>query len=197
METARSFVREVEVWTPKGTDGWHRSVADASGARNDVVATDAAFRARERLVSRTLATSRPEMLARGGTDEDVAIALPTFRAQRLASIVVLRCKSLAGRGGCIEVWEPNGGSDLVHAEGYYGALSDFEVSSRLARFGRGKGLPGIAWDRHVPHLSSDHMGRRRRARRCLRRGNARPGSCTTAARARCRACRCPRPAGCS
>ncbi len=155
METARSFVREVEVWTPKGTDGWHRSVADASGARNDVVATDAAFRARERLVSRTLATSRPEMLARGGTDEDVAIALPTFRAQRLASIVVLRCKSLAGRGGCIEVWEPNGGSDLVHAEGYYGALSDFEVSSRLARFGRGKGLPGIAWDRHVPHLIDD------------------------------------------
>jgi hypothetical protein len=155
METARSFVREVEVWTPRATDSWQRRVVDASGTRTEVVAMDASFRVRERLVSRTLATSRPEVLARGGTDEDVAIALPTFRAQRLASIVVLRCKSVAGRGGCIEVWEPNGGSELVHAEGYYGALSDFELSSRLARFGRGKGLPGIAWDRHVPHLIDD------------------------------------------
>lgn len=155
METARSFVREVEVWTPRGNDLWQRCVADGSGTRVESVTADAGFRIRERLVSRTLATSRPEMLARGGTDEDVVLTLPTFRAQRLSSIVVLRCKSAAGRGGCIELWEPNGGHDLVHAEGYYGALTDFELSSRLARFGRGKGLPGIAWDRHVPHLIDD------------------------------------------
>jgi hypothetical protein len=134
METARSFVREVEVWTPKGTDGWHRSVADASGARNDVVATDAAFRARERLVSRTLATSRPEMLARGGTDEDVAIALPTFRAQRLASAT---SPSVGVAGAVARVHE-----DVLRQE--------------------------------AAHL---HLIRRR-------------------GRARCRACRCPRPAGC-
>lgn len=155
MEEARSFVREIEVWTPEGGDVWRRAVADATGLRTETVAARGGFKPRERLVGRTFATARPEVLAAGGADEEVAIALPIFRVQKLASIVVLRCRSARGRGGCIEVWEPSARDELVHVEGYYGVLARFELSSRLARFPRGKGLPGITWARHVPHVIED------------------------------------------
>jgi hypothetical protein len=153
MQDPQSFVRENEVWTPEGTEAWKRSVVGGVGLRVETIAVTPTFRTKERLVSKVIASSGPELLA--GVGGEVAIGLPVFRAQRLASVIVLKCKSEAGRGGCIEIWEPNGTNELVHAEGYYGALGSFELSSRLARFKRGVGLPGITWDGHAPHVIED------------------------------------------
>jgi hypothetical protein len=154
LETTQSFVQHVEVWTLKEPSVWHRTVADRFGSRTEDVTTRGSFAMRYPLVSRALGTSRAEVLA-GEGGYDVAVAIPIFRGDRVDSLVVLGCQGTAGRGGCVEVWEPNTRDELAHAEGYYGAMHDFELSSRLARFRRATGLPGITWERAVPHIIAD------------------------------------------
>jgi hypothetical protein len=155
-ETVESFVQQVEVWTPKERSLWQRTVADRFGMRSENVSTNGSFAMRHRLVSRVLGTARAEVLTREGAGGyDVAVALPIFRVDRLDSIVVLACQGVSERGGAVEIWEPNSRDDLVHAEGYYGALQNLEFSSRLARFRKASGLPGITWDRKTPYLISD------------------------------------------
>jgi hypothetical protein len=40
-------------------------------------------------------------------------------------------------------------------DGYYGRLSTFEDVSRVMRFPRGQGLPGIVWERGLPYIMED------------------------------------------
>lgn len=156
-DSSSSFVQTVEVWTPERASRWTRTTADSLGLRTDDVLIDRRFRDENRLVARALATHRAEVAdedtAAGGSS--VGVAIPVFRASQLGALVVLRCESRARAGGCVEIWEPNGGDELVHAEGYYGALAKFELSSRMARFRRGKGLPGLAWEHERPTLIRD------------------------------------------
>lgn len=153
MAQQGAFVREIELWSPDGGHDWRRTVTGLAGERDDKVTVNGTAQGTARLARRVASTQRPEL--EGEDRETVCVAFPVFQAQRLATVVVLRCHSDKGRGGCVEVWEPSQQAELVHAEGYYGVLGNFEMSSRLARFPRGIGLPGITWERHRPHIIDD------------------------------------------
>ncbi|MBK6574917.1 MAG: hypothetical protein IPG17_01680 [Sandaracinaceae bacterium] len=143
MAQHSAFVREIELWSPQRANDWRRTVTSLAGQREDQVTINGTAQGTARLVRRVLSTQRPEL--DNEDQETVSVAFPLFHANRLSTVVVLRCHSETGRGGCVEVWEPSQKAELVHAEGYYGVLGNFEMSSRLARFPRGIGLPGITW----------------------------------------------------
>ncbi|MBK7150622.1 MAG: hypothetical protein IPH72_02475 [Sandaracinaceae bacterium] len=153
MAQQSAFVREIELWSPQRGHDWRRTTTGPAGQSEEQVTIHGTAQGTARLVRRVLSTQRPELDSEDR--ETVVVAFPLFHAQRLSTVVVLRCHSETGRGGCVEVWEPSQNAELVHAEGYYGVLGDFEMSSRLARFRRGIGLPGITWDRHRPHIIDD------------------------------------------
>ena len=53
----------------------------------------------------------------------------------------------------VEVWLPDAdGLLLEHGSGLYGTASDFARRSRGLCFGRGEGLPGLAWEAGAPVL---------------------------------------------
>lgn len=149
MQDPLSFIREVEVFTQDRADRWTHERVSETGLRTRTLTMDTAFRVQERALARVLATGRPELTSAHA--EEVSITLPLTGS----SILVLRGRTRAGKDGCIEMWEPGGASELVHAEGFYGALASFELSSRLARFRRGVGLPGITWESKLPCLIDD------------------------------------------
>jgi len=153
----RTFVRDVEVWAVRDATTFTRTTLDGFGVHTDDVVVRGATAASHRLVHRVRSSMSVEVEvasdASGG--HDVALGIPFFRSRRLDSILVLRCSSPNCRGACVEVWEPSRQGELAHAEGYYGSLGTFELSSRLSRFLRGVGLPGIAWDRGRGYLLPD------------------------------------------
>ncbi|MCB9658095.1 MAG: hypothetical protein H6726_10645 [Sandaracinaceae bacterium] len=148
-----AFIHEVELWSPLRGNLFRCVVASAAGQQEREASIEAGVTGAARVVRRVLATCRPELSPSGR--EDVLVGVPVYCGARLATVAVWRCHSPSGQGGGIEVWEPSRRGDLVHAEGFYGTLTEFELSSRLARFAQGIGLPGIAWDRCKPHIIDD------------------------------------------
>lgn len=154
--TSPSFVTEIELWSPLDTAVWDRVVVDRFGLRSERVQPRLAARGTNRIALRAIGSGRAEV----GTNDDGAgygleIALPYYGDHKMDALVVLRCNLESARAGCVEIWEPSSIDELSHAEGFYGLLSDFELSSRLARFRFGSGLPGIAWEKRRPHLIAD------------------------------------------
>jgi hypothetical protein len=167
MDSAQqAFVQAVEVWTPDGN-----LLQRHSGAYGQLVAfaeasADLTLAKGQGLPGAAYRSMRPEVwhdLGTGFVREhsarlsglSAAVALPWFRGNALIAVVVFLCGDRAETGGCIEVWEPDEQKLLVHMDGYYGRLSTFEDVSRVMRFPLGQGLPGIVWERGLPHIMQD------------------------------------------
>lgn len=167
MVVARqSFLQAVEVWVPDGqlllrsggAYGRHAAFAEESAAltlEKGRGLPGAAFASRHPEVWHELGPSfvRTESARLSGLD--AAVAIPLFDGNELTSIVVFFCGSREQTGGCIEVWEPGRGGRLHHTDGYYGRLRAFEEVSRSMSFAVGEGLPGMVWQRGLPHIVAD------------------------------------------
>jgi len=160
------FVQVAEVWTPdgkclryrSGAYGRHTAFAEASEHLTFVSGQGlpgAAWAARrpivwdrldERFLRRALAES---------AGLDAGVAFPVFRGDDIIAVVSLLCGSREHTGGCIELWEPNELRELALTSGYYGQLAAFGELSALIRFQKGRGLPGITWERGLPHIIAD------------------------------------------
>ncbi|MDB4989309.1 MAG: hypothetical protein JWN04_4487 [Myxococcaceae bacterium] len=161
-----SFVHVAEVWIPdgellrrhSGAYGGHRAFDEASAElrfeRGQGLPGEA-WRALRPVVWQELDRrfTRHELAANAGLD--AGLAFPVFRGEQLLGIVSLLCGSREHTGGCIEVWQPNDLRELSLVDAYYGRLDSFAEISRLVRFQRGRGLPGVAWERGLPHVMTD------------------------------------------
>jgi hypothetical protein len=161
-----SFLQAVEVWVPdgqlllraSGAYGRHAAFAEESAeltlAKGQGL-PGAAFQSRRPEVWHELGPAFVRSASARLSGLDAAVALPLFRGNELTSIVVFFCGSREQTGGCIEVWAPNDAGRLEHVDGYYGRLSEFERVSRGLSFALGEGLPGMVWQRGLPHIEPD------------------------------------------
>lgn len=160
------FVRVVEVWVPDGTCLRYRAGAYGPHAAFAEAAEHLTFSRGQGLPGEAWAEGRAilwdpldERFARRGLAEsaglDAGVAFPIYRGAEVVAVVSLLCGSRDRMGGCIELWEPNELRELALGSGYYGQLESFAEISRLLRFQRGRGLPGITWDRGLPHIIPD------------------------------------------
>jgi hypothetical protein len=160
------FVQAVEVWTPEGGKlrfrsgayGRHDEFASASEgmtfARGEGL-PGAAWQAGKPVLWDKLDTRFVRRDAAAGAGFDAGVAFPVLHGDQVVAVVSMLCGSRALTGGCIELWEPNELRELYLSAGYYGKLDAFADISRLLRFQRGRGLPGIAWERGLPHIIPD------------------------------------------
>ncbi len=163
----QAFVHVVEVWVPDRQVLRHRSGAygkHTDFARKSVTTT---YRRGEGLPGAAWASGRVVVWkdlrghqVRGQPAEeyglDAGVAVPIYRGEALTSVLLILCGSRKRASGCIEVWEPQNRSELVHAGAYYGQLdAAVREPSEQMRFTRGVGLPGITWQRGAPFLIED------------------------------------------
>ena len=164
--TQQAFVQAVEVWTPDGNLLQRHSGAYGQLTEFAEASADLTLEKGQGLPGAAYRSMRPEVWHELGVGFvrqkearlvglSAAVALPWFRGNSLVAVVVFLCGSREQTGGCIEVWEPNDQKLLVHMDGYYGRLSTFEDVSRVMRFPLGQGLPGIVWERGLPHIMED------------------------------------------
>jgi hypothetical protein len=166
MAKLEPFVHAVEVWVPDGAAlrrhsgayGPHRELEEVGRTLSfapGVGLPGEALRTRAPVVWSELDTrfARHEQAARAGIA--AALAFPLLRGEQLIAVVVLLCGSRERTGGCLEVWQPNDVRELALVDGYYGRLEAFAELSRLIRFQRGRGLPGLAWERGAPVIMTD------------------------------------------
>jgi hypothetical protein len=162
----RAFVQAVEVWVPDGNLLQRKSWAYGHLASFAEASADLTLQKGQGLPGVAYRSMRPEVWHELGprfvraqsaqlSGLDAAVALPWFRGNTIAAVVVFFCGSRAETGGCIEVWEPNEQQLLVHMDGYYGSLTAFEDVSRVMRFPLGQGLPGAVWEHGLPHIVED------------------------------------------
>ncbi|MET0283363.1 MAG: hypothetical protein ABW352_02795 [Polyangiales bacterium] len=139
--STKPFLQAVEVWIPDG-----ERLRRQSGAYVEHASEVGTYARGEALPGTVWAEQRPII-------EHASAAFPMLRDGNVVAVVALRCD--ADAGGCIELWQPNDLRELALSAGYYGQLRPFEELSRLLRFQRGRGLPGIVWERGLPHVMPD------------------------------------------
>lgn len=160
------FVQVVEVWTPDDKQLRHRSGAYGRHTAFAEASEHLTFLSGQGLPGEAWAARRPivwdrldERFLRRSLAEsaglDAGVAFPIFRGDDIIAVVSLLCGSRAHTGGCIELWEPNDLRELALTSGYYGQLEAFGEISALVRFQKGRGLPGITWERGLPHIIPD------------------------------------------
>jgi GAF domain len=160
------FLHVAEVWVPDGQVLRRHSGAYGPHASLAAGSEHTTFELGQGLPGQAWSTRKPvlwqalderfmrrELASQAGLD--AGIALPIFRGGELTAVVTLLCGSREHTGGCIELWEPNELRELAFADGYYGRLEEFGELSRLVRFQRGRGLPGVAWETGLPHVIAD------------------------------------------
>lgn len=161
-----SFVQAVEVWVPDGQCLRHRSGAYGRHTALAEASEHLTFMRGQGLPGQAWEDRKPlvwdrldERFSRRSLAEsaglDAGVAFPIYRGDSIIALVSMLCGSRDQTGGCIEVWEPNDLRELALTSGYYGQLGAFEDISRLIRFQRGRGLPGIVWERGLPHIIPD------------------------------------------
>lgn len=160
-----SFVQGIEVWIPEGELLQRQFSGYLRRSGLEQVSTDRVLRKGQGLPGLCWSTGRAEVWQRldarlaGGAPAqppglDAAVAVPCYRGSEIGAVVAFLCGA-SSTSGCIEVWEPNDYEQLVHADGYYGRLAEFEDVSRAMRFARGEGLPGVTWERRRPQIIAD------------------------------------------
>jgi hypothetical protein len=160
------FVQVVEVWVPDGKCLRHRSGAYGPHTAFAEATEHLTFVSGQGLPGEAWAQRRPvlwdkldERFLRRALAEsaglDAGVAFPVFRGDDVIAVVSLLCGSREHTGGCIEVWAPNDLRELAIVRGFYGQLEAFGELSSLIRFQKGRGLPGIVWERGLPHIIPD------------------------------------------
>jgi hypothetical protein len=163
---AAPFIRAAELWLPEGPRlRCGGGVYGTLGALAEVSA-HTLFDASDGLPGRAYAHQKAELLLPGSADGvwaeavraagvEAIVAFPILRADGCVAVLLFYCGSGDGRGGCAELWEPDGQRELRLVGGHYGALAPFERVSRRTRFPAGRGLPGLTWERGAPQLVRD------------------------------------------
>lgn len=168
----KTFIRVVESWVPSAESGMLEFAGGLFGeARRFEAATQGlGFGRGEGLPGQVWETGRPIVLrdlensyfrrAAAARAEGITcgIALPVFKGDALASVIVIFCGDDEAHAGAIELWcnDPEQGVDMNLVDGYYGSTGDtFEFISRSTSFRRGTGLPGATWERGGPVLMPD------------------------------------------
>lgn len=85
------------------------------------------------------------------------VAVPLFAGETLKAVTVFFCGSDAKHIGAVEVWryDPKIDTQIGLVDGYFGAASLFEWTSRRIKFGLGRGLPGKVWQADAPVILTD------------------------------------------
>jgi hypothetical protein len=171
-----SFIRVVETWVPS-QDGtlleFHEGLYHAA-PHFGALSRSMCFGRGEGLPGRVWDAGRPLLLPRfegsyflrtpaaQAAGLRCAVALPCFRGEALAAVMVLLCGDDTVGAGAIELWhhDPRIGSDMTLVDGWFGDGSGgFEALSRDAYLPRGVGLPGRAWQSgepvHLPDLQAE------------------------------------------
>ncbi len=161
---ASTFIKAAELWLPSGDGSLLelRGSAFGSAKRFESLSRSMCFGRGEGLPGRAWDVGKPVLLRDfTGTDfrradaarqagYSCAIALPYFREQAIAGVLVLFCGHDVTASGTLELWHHDARitSDMTLADGAYGAdMQDFEAMSRDTYLPRGCGLPGLAWQR--------------------------------------------------
>ena len=162
----KPFIRVTEIWLP---DEEGRSLVFGSGLYGDLTAfrtlsEGTAFARDEGLPGKAWAARHPVVLKgfEGSyfkrTEAAVAVgltcgvALPIFAGEAIKAVVVFFCGDDAEHVGAIEVWrhDPEREKQIGMVDGYYGTAELFEMTSRMSKFGKGTGLPGMVWGTGMP-----------------------------------------------
>lgn len=166
MDAARSLIRAIEVWVPRG-----HVLVQSSGVYADRelarVSARSTFRRGEGLPGAAWSVERPlvwhdlgvhfvraEQARAAGVD--VALALPVFGDDALTAVIVFLMSQAHGSPGCIEIWEAS--TDLrvlSHGGGHYRGCAEFEKFSQLIQFPFGAGLPGGTFSAGRPVVMHD------------------------------------------
>jgi len=167
----KTFIKVIEIWIPdkertqlefgSGLYGGLADFKDASERQH--------FAYDEGLPGKAWAAGHPIVLSRfeqsyfKRTAEarkaglTCGIAIPIFSGDFLLAVVVFLCGDDREQAGAIEVWSNEEADDqtLRVADGYYGALAQFEKLSRQLVIPKGQGIPGTAWASLMPVLVED------------------------------------------
>ncbi|MCC0006386.1 MAG: GAF domain-containing protein [Methylobacteriaceae bacterium] len=161
----RAFIRATEIWKP-AADG--RSLEWSAGLYGalsgfEALAKQTSFGFGEGLPGKAWAERRPIVLKdlvhsyfkRGEAAQEAGltcgVALPIFGGDDLKAVVVFFCGGDDQQIGALEVWHaPVNAWELALSDGYYGAAEVFEWTARHVSFGKGVGLPGLAWSTGAP-----------------------------------------------
>jgi hypothetical protein len=174
MNTAPStFIRVVEVWVPDRDHLLLEFGGGVYGAARRFGAQSAAmcFGRGEGLPGRAWEEGRPIVLPR--LDEasgfrrtalaqadglTSGIAMPVFSGDALKAVLLIFCGDDEHSAGAIELWhnDPAVSREMTLADGCYGRTGEaFEFISRRTSFGKGTGLPGLAWQSQMPVFMPD------------------------------------------
>ena len=162
----RSFVRAAEIWLPDpggtelvfggglhgGLDAFRAETETLRFSRGDGLPGEA-WAARHPIVMADLDAARFRRFAAAAQAGLTAgVAVPIFAGAALRAVVVLLCGDDAEHVGAIEVWhnDPDADAQIGVQDGYYGGAELFELTSRMKRFGKGFGIPGIVWGTGMP-----------------------------------------------
>ena len=162
----KTFIRVVEVWVPDSEGQLLEFGGGLYGAARDfgAVSRQMCFGRGEGLPGRVWEAGHPIILKQlqGGYFQRAAaakaahlacaVAFPVFFGDKLKAVVVFFCGDQAEHSGAIELWRnsPNIAADMTLVDGYYGSTgTDFEAASRKTLVPRGRGLPGLAWQREA------------------------------------------------
>lgn len=179
--TVPSFIRAAEVWIPNA-EGSHLAFGGglygASQEFGDLSRTltfkrgeglpGEAWASRHPIVMKTFEAAR---FRRTQAAEAIGItsgvAMPIFAGEAIKAVVVLLCGTDEDHVGAIEVWQfdPALDAQMGLHDGFYGGAELFERTSRMVRFGRGSGLPGMVWASAMPVVLHDLYGSHRFLRR--------------------------------
>ncbi|KPJ95169.1 MAG: hypothetical protein AMJ53_03370 [Gammaproteobacteria bacterium SG8_11] len=165
----QTFIRVTEIWIPTDTgselelkDGNYDSLEEfgqISGKEKFALGEGLPGKAWELarpLVLKSFDNSyflRTEIAHKVGLTS--AVAIPVFAGERLNAVLVFLCGEQRQPEGAIEIWRDDGLSGLSFIDGYYGELEKFEWISKRIKFPRGRGLPGMVWEKSQPLLMGD------------------------------------------
>jgi len=167
MPVENAFVQVIEVWVPHGDELRLHSGAYGRHEEFKQLSQDIRFARGQGLPGEVWRSGSPQIWEQLGerfvrvdaaraAGLDAGVGIPVWNGDELRAVVVMLCGSRDQTGGCIEVWEADDNlRELFHAAGYYGKIRGFSDLSRLLRFQRGRGLPGITWQERIPQIITD------------------------------------------
>lgn len=171
-----NFIKVIEIWTPapeqqglKLADAIYGKYGGLKQASEQCI-----FAYDEDLPGKAWSTATPQIIsgpdhpylhhmdpvARAGIN--TGLVIPIFTGEFLNSVVVILCGEIQNRAGAIELWgkRDDKASELSLLQGYYGSLQKLEQATQRIQFARGSGLPGSAWDYHIPMVVEDMIATR-------------------------------------
>lgn len=166
--STKPFIRVTEIWLPDasgerlafggglygGLDDF-RALSEGTSFARDEGLPGKAWAARHPIVLKGFEGSYFRRTAAAtAAGLTCGVALPIFAGEAIRAVVVFFCGDDAEHVGAIEVWrrDPRLEAQIGLVDGYYGTAELFEITSKMTRFGKGHGLPGLVWQSGMPEI---------------------------------------------